>query len=531
MSALGDYVHLTKTNYDKYGINRPDDPKAKGGVIAKQIQGWKNVHDHFAKSIAYNPKDIVEQQLKEQIVDYKIFLKQLAEDPKMETQKGIVLQEILGDYYEFLKNSIQINLATGAVNSTGGKQTVLGNTDADFIRRMAYNKQEVRLGKNVNNIQDIITMIEGWRTTCNEYFTFLNKKEGKLKDIDIKKANIEYGILKGRITNAIKQLQTETLQVTRQGVNQVVITKGMRNAAKALVQMLEMLKVPSLNSIKGKVGEICYKSFIKQAQGIAVKLATETTGEAITKGGFKNVEFYAPAAEHFLEELKLNSRTNLSVEQEIGKDKVTKCTLSYSSSSQRKADVVLSVDIQGGKNSFQGNVGVSIKNYTMDDLHLVSGSPLLLFLVNNLSVDNINHYLNLFAESEDTVANLKEAKTMAATAVKVMILYAAASGANVGKGAENIADYLLLNVPNAKNEEDQITIVNIKKLVKQLAKEGKYSVTTDNKDLANISFPNVKDPSDISGGKRIAKLIMSLHQAKIYVTIPRQAIIAAGKNH
>ena len=535
MSAIGDYVHLTKKNYDKYGNLRDGNSKLSGNVINSMIAQWETIHENFmSKMQLTNQDDTIARELKKQIGDYKQFLNDLAENPDYNTQKQAVLQEILGEYYNFLKNSIQINLATGAVASKGSKQSVLDNTDTDFLQRMATNQQGIRLGNRVEgniDMNKIINMINNWRTICNDYFKFLNDKKGQLKDNDIKRNLNRYYGLQGDITKAIKMMQQETLEITKGGtLQEVKITDGMRRAAKDLVRMLEILKVPSLNSIKGKVGEICYKAFVNQATGTAVSLATQTIGNAVTKGGFENVEFYAPAAEHLLAELKTSSRTNLTVQQEIGKDKVVKATLSYSASSQRKADVILAVDIQGGGNPFAGNVGVSIKNYTMEDLHLVSGSPLLLFLVNNLNNDQITHYLNLFAKSEDdSITGLDNARKIAATAIKTMILYAAASGANVGKGEENIADYLLLNAPNVKNPEDQITIVNIKRLIQQLVKKGVGSVTADTVDLEKYFFPNQKDPSDITGGKRIAKIIAKLHQAKIYVTIPRGEIMSAGK--
>lgn len=534
MSAIGDYVHLTKKNYDKYGNFRDGDLKTSGGVINSMITQWETIHENFmGKMQLTNQDDTIAQELKKQIGDYKQFLNDLADNPNYDAQKQVVLQEILGDYYNFLKNSIQINLATGAVASKGSKQSVLDNTDTDFLQRMATNQQGIQFGSRVEgniDMNKIIHMIENWRNICNDYFNFLNNKKGQLKDKDIQQNLNRYKGLQGDIKRAVEMMQKETLSVSKGKLQEVKITAGMRRAAKDLVHMLEILKVPSLNSIKGKVGEICYKAFINQATGTAVSLATQTIGNAVTKGGFENVEFYAPAAEHLLAELKTNSRTNLTVQQEIGKDKVVKATLSYSASSQRKADVILTVDIQGEGNPFAGNVGVSIKNYTMEDLHLVSGSPLLLFLVNNLNNDQITHYLNLFAKSEDdNITGLDNARKMAATAIKTMILYAAASGANVGKGEENIADYLLLNAPNVKDPEDQITIVNIKRLIQQLVKKGMGSVTADTVDLEKYFFPNQKDPSDITGGKRIAKIIAKLHQAKIYVTIPRGEIMSAGK--
>ena len=534
MSAIGDYVHLIKKNYDKYGNLRDGDLKTSGGVINSMVTQWETIHENFmGKMQLTNQDDTIARELKKQIGDYKQFLNDLADNPNYDAQKQSVLQEILGDYYNFLKNSIQINLATGAVANKGSKQSVLDNTDADFLQRMATNQQGIQFGSRVEgniDMNKIIRMIENWRNTCNDYFNFLNNKKGQLKDKDIQQNLNRYKGLQGDIKRAIETMQKETLSVSKGKLQEVKITTGMRRAAKDLVHMLEILKVPSLNSIKGKVGEICYKAFINQATGTAVSLATQTIGNAVTKGGFENVEFYAPAAEHLLNELKTSSRTNLTIQQEIGKDKVIKATLSYSASSQRKADVILAVDIQGEGNPFTGNVGVSIKNYTMEDLHLVSGSPLLLFLVNNLNNDQITHYLNLFAKSEDdSITGLDNARKMAATAIKTMILYAAASGANVGKGEENIADYLLLNAPNVKDPEDQITIVNIKRLIQQLVKKGMGSVTADTVDLEKYFFPNQKDPSDITGGKRIAKIIAKLHQAKIYVTIPRGEIMSAGK--
>lgn len=541
MSALGDYIHLTKSNYDKYGILRDGGLKMNEGAISKQIGEWQRVHGEYSSKFTNTlaVKDPIEEQFKKHMKGYKTFLKGLenSSSAKRREQKEEILKEVLGDFYEFLRSTIQINLATGAVSQTGSTQSILDADVVNVIRKMSTNKSRVSMQevtrKNVSSI-DIKHFLDKCIKECDEYFNFLNKKSTLSKN-KIQENEIKYNAFRTKIDELMNKIPKRYQLTDARFLN---LDSNLKALATELVNILDLLKVPSLNSLKGKVSEVCLQKFYQQGTAIGVKTAVDTIGSQVTQGNY-NVQFFAPAAKE-IENLIKSSKTNLTVSQQPNdEDKIVQAILSYNYSSQRKADVIVQLDIESDDPHFNTK-GISVKNYTSDTVHLVSGSPLLLFLLGGeLSMDQVNHYINLFAES--TMSNdifnavsLNSAKDAATAALKLMILYAAASGENVGKGVDNIADYLLLNAPD-KGDEGGLYIVSIKKLIGYIVKkEIGFQVATSSdmhSDLRNISFTNKYIPGDNpdeAAGKRIANLIMKIHQTKIYVAIPRTAIMSAS---
>lgn len=552
MSAIGDYVHLTKSNYDKYGIQRGDKSITNNHVISQQASVWSQLHAQQKQYFAnmWQKKDPVEEQLKQEMRSYRDFLEGIEQglNEDYTKEKGNLLREILGDMYEELKDHIRINFATGEVTSLGGGSNI---TLADPITSSVMHNLASASDTKGTQMKDAISLKNKYGVKMKSFFNnsikkaeaYFNKmySSGKVSNADAKQQS--FIKLKEEINKMIESMPQDYYKFkTGQGYNKQTIQSDaeVRAVANKMVELYNLLKVPTLSNIRGKVGEYCLQHFAKQGAGIGISAASDAIGDALTAGGFTNVKFFGPSEQELRKLLQENSVHNLKVENGSFGDIVTNATLSYSSQSQRKADVRLNVTAQeNGQDIRHPNFGISVKNYTSNTLHLVGGSPLLNFLINGLSIDQINHYLNLFAEvtqSGDSVflSSLTSAKTVASNAIRLMILYAAASGRLVGKTDDNIADYLLLTTPDKKNELP--FVVNIGKLIGYIADQDiKYNVATNSslsEDLSTISFPNKiiqgDNPMD-AAGKRIAHMILALHQTKIYVAIPRQSIMTASR--
>lgn len=543
MSALGDYVHLTKSKYDKYGINQSGSEQS--GIISQQVSIWQEMHNQ-QKTMFMNfttIKDPIEEKLQSQMKNYKAFLEGLETKPSMKSQKEAILREVLGDYYETLVKSLRIDLSTGLVQGgSTGTSSLLESDVTDFITRLSKNKERVSV-KNIarsgiSSINLKHQIVDNWIPECQRYF---NSLKGKMTAAEALQKQTEFQKFQEQLQSTINNMKNR-YELTKDMF--LPIDNNLREAATQLVGLLKILKVPSLNSIRGKIEEVCLKNFYQQGKVLGVTTAVDTIGSALSSGGY-NVEFYAPAAKELQSMIK-SSKTGISSSYQVEGEDNFKGMLSYNYQSQRKADIILQIDAQDEDEQFT-NVGVSVKNYMSQNLGLVSDSALLTFLMGayggkSLSMDQINHFLNIFAEISESKDNdfnmqdLKKAKENASNALKLMILYAAASGANVGKGADNVADYILLNVPNPRDKEQQITFVSIKKLIGYIVKNNiAYNVNYNvSKDLSTLSFPNKRingATPDEGAGKRIANLIMKVHQTKISVAIPKSSIMEAGKNH
>ena len=587
MSALGDYIHLRKYNYNKYGLKKisvhDEKEGEKGLVIDKQAQYWQDkmfeIRQRF--SLEASKPDPIEQILQADMAGLQDYMKMLEEMENEEgnttTEKGKILQETLGNTWKDLLKTISVSMATGQVSLGGisGDSSVnnfLLSNDRETIKRLATNVQRMYLGssngsripidengyakvkdflqQSVNNCQeflDIITQIAitkrqitKLKSTFKKIQTKIDHAQKVLNEQLTKKEQWDYVIDK-----PLFQVKYGTggsyISLNKNGTYGLV--------AKELAEALSALKVPDIAKIKGDLFENLAMSYYKQGRQIAlgevkgsIELACQKNGSTQTETSIK--ASFDPALETYLQTRDENGKKFLDVSNITsgkGQDKVTEAIMEYKTSSQRKADVRLTVMVEENNEMRIKNIGLSLKNYNKStrDIHLVNDSSLYTFLLGGLNqdrgfkMDEINHLLNIFANDYNLNNNsysshLASARAAAGTTLEFSILYAALTGKNVGKGEENYADYMLLNISN----DSQPIIVNVNKIIyKAILNFGKgVRINANGKALKNLILNNAKVPVESGGAnKRIAEILNQLHQIKISASVPMTTAISAAK--
>lgn len=588
MSALGDYVHLRKYNYNYYGIKNQSTTEEignKGRVIGKQMQHWQDKMMEIRQifTVMSEIPDPIEQMLQADMAglqEYMLMLEEMeVKEGNNKTEKGKILEKTMGKLWEDLLKTIDVSMATGQISLGGisGDSSVnnfLLSDDRTTIKRLAENVQRMYLGSpngsrievDENGYAKVKDFLQQSINNCQEFLNAITQIAITKKQVT--KLKSTFNKIQTKITHAQKVLNE---QLTKKEQWEYVIDKPLfqvkygasgsyislnKNGtyslvAKELAEALSVLKVPDLAKMKGDLFENLAISYYGQAKHIALREVKGTIELACNKNGSEHTGAsikanFNPALEAYLQTKDENGKKFLNISKinsNNGQDRVVEAVMEYNTSSQRKADVRLKVTIEENNRKKLKNAGLSLKNYnkSTSNIHLVSDSSLYTFLLggvgtNNLvsfSMDEVNHLLNIFAADYETSQNsysmhLATARTMAGTALEFAVLYAALTGKNVGKGEENYADYMLLNI----SDNSAPMVVNVNKIIyKSINNFGKgVRVDANGKALKDIIFNNDKVPLNAGGAsKRVADIINQLHQIKISASISMATVISAAK--
>lgn len=555
MSALGDYVHLRKYNYNKYGLLRKSgrgEDNATGQVLSQQTNYWRT--RFFEMRAKFDMKasapDPVEEELNRQMKSLSDFMKELerqnSNDPT--SQKAMILQEVLGKDWKKMLDLIRIDFSSGKVSLANELTSVsdfLGGNDIKTLKKLSSNQLKIFLTDNTsishnNGFANLKEFLQQALNHCQEYFTAAKEiAKGQQKTTKMKK---EFNQIEKLLNIAQNQIDTNDFiaQVKGSGNYKYIdLSVEGKVVANKLTDALRILGTPDLAKIKGDLMEYIYYHFISQGTNIAVKAACDSIGNAVTKG---NITYTVNKdISKYLEKMAKSSKTKIKVVDNhiIGQDQITEASVSYDVSSERKADVRVNVTVKENGQNLIKNTGISIKNYMANNIGLVSESPLINFLLGGeYDINEVNHLLNIFAASDvggdDSflASAVRESRLMAGSALQLSILYSALSGANVGKEDSNMAEYILLNRPN---EGGAPFIVSIVKVVSRIVANYNANIRFKieggkTQDLTTLSLINDKvigDNTIDAANQRIAKLILQLHQLKVSASIPMTSIVDA----
>ena len=574
MSALGDYVHLRKYNYERYGILKSKNGSQieEGNTFNSQYAYWNmrvNKTKELFERFSAVP-DPVEEQLNKEMSGLTEFMKALqegktAEDKRIKTE---ILNKVLKDTCAEMVN---INFATGMVSSAGdfaSLQGFLTGSSTAMIKKMANNQMRVQIKdeqvikQGYFNVKKYLSEI---LDDCNKFYKILAGEDGKSKKGRLPKESIK--AMRKRYAS-IEKLLNSVKEDIKKVENQLEIKGNTENfkyidlmytnarwVANDLMKIINELKVPNLSSIKGSLMEYLLLYYAEHGTKVAgnevIKLletACKQIGTKTTSGhiGELTVEPNVAAA---LKNFR-NKKTGLKLDatyDEGNRDIITGGTLEYNYDSERKADVRVNVTVESTREEIK-DIGISVKNYLANDIGLVSGSPLYTFLLGGeYTIDEVNHLLNIqssFYSSNDkeddsnedkrfTIGMDQHLKEITTESIKLSILYSALTGDLVGKGADNKADYILLNRPD-KGGAPMIVSANrlIANIIKNYNTHIRFEIANGAKNnsftLLNDRVPAVDGDNWTAAGKRIANLITQLHQIKVSASIPKAAITSLG---
>ncbi len=569
MSALGDYVHLRKYNYERYGILKPKKGSQieDGNTFNTQYTYWNmrvNKTKELFERFSAVP-DPIEEQLNKEMSGLTEFMKGLQEEKTAEDKriKKEILEKVLKDTCAEMVN---INFATGMVSGAGdfvALQGFLTGSSTSTLKKIAENqlrmqiKDEQIIEQGYFNAKNYLSEI---LKDCRKFYDILAGKDGKgtkgrLPKESIKEMRKRFASVKKSLDYVQKNIENVESQLEIKGDKENfkyvdLMYTNARGVAKFLMKAINELKIPSLSTIKGSLMEYLLLYYVEHGAKVAgnevvkhLELASKQIGTKTTAGHIEGLTLdpnVAAALKNFHNKktgLKLNTSYDTG-----NKDVITGGTLEYNYKSERKADVRVNVNVESTGEKIE-DIGISVKNYLANDIGLVSGSPLYTFLLGGeYTIDEVNHLLNIlssFYSSNDkddsngdksfTVGMDQHLKEVATESIKLSILYSALTGDLVGKGIENKADYILLNRPD-KSGVPMVVGTNrlIANIIKNYNTRIRFEIANGTKGnsftLLNDRVPAVNGDNWSAAGKRIANLIVQLHQIKVSASIPKAAI-------
>lgn len=472
---IGNYIHYTKRGYDKHGITlRGEKTDFNFGAyhdsIINRIEKIKNKNDlseiqsNLNKIFGKNSQNLTETEKKDieliwQEVEKQLFKQFENSVGKINRQTGDIEKVTLKDI------DLAIDESISSISTKKENQKIVTRTIISRIRG---------LEKMLNSIEDVVS------------------REKLQKDIDM-------------IYSEMAQISKYTERQLREaGLSMLSQKLELNDRNISLVkQVNKILKFynskPSFNTQKGALFEF----LIAYSQGIGKNNLQETMKKfASSVKGNKQLEVLIDP-ELFEDYIDFSQLSKKRVE--IGdKAYITLGT------SQQKIDVLIEQE-DGNEQPLK----ISAKNVNLfsgKNVHLVSGSPLIT-LIQQEDPFFVNHYLNITAQHPDKENDDLNIIKQAHNAMKVVILYKALTGDLIGRESANIFIY-------NNNKTGEVTVVDIYGLFESAIKdiENNFAILINDKiDLSTIRYSNRW--SNIDAQDRISKLILSLHQLKIYASL------------
>lgn len=342
----------------------------------------------------------------------------------------------------------------------------------------------VGIARNATNIEDIVPRI-------NKLESIIIKNAEKL---EIPKGmSTQVRQLKSYYNRLAKELRT-VKQANGQDAATALLaerTKDLREKKRLLNELIsEYAAYPAVALQKGTFFEHLIAQAPKVAQNEAMNAIGEVIGDVTESVAFNKEAF----ASQFLT-------------QQV--DEV----LSKTSVSQGKIDVSLTWK--------EKNLGISAKNYNLDRyyVHVLSGSSLL-YMLQDLDSDFVNHFLNLYAahgkrEGQKNVgidnAQLAAMKSSILPEIKLILLYKGLTGDTNGRSSANL---FIIN----DSSKGKVKVLDMYKIISKVEAQAIKGIKLNDKTLnEKIKFRNDWDLG--SPQQRISKLLLDVHARKVSVAI------------
>lgn len=286
--------------------------------------------------------------------------------------------------------------------------------------------------------------------------------------------------------------QLETLQ-NGQNSGKIIFTKNSKNLVADINKGLQNIATSTVYQALGNLFEKAGASLDDSLKNVTEAEAMRLVKENIVTSSKHSVHINAN-----------NATNNISMVGDLGDGiKFDIKGAKENSTSIYKADVQLTFNNE--------RFNISAKNYKLNNnknIHLLSSSPLLTILQNNVSVDYINHYLNIVsAGGKGRDKNLFQ---LAHNTTKIIIILEALTGISQVTG---YADTLVINNRTAK----KIVVKPMREIIDQLEvlyKDFKISGYRSGSSV-NFNKKQGKGYDTNSAYKRISILLNKFAQDKI----------------
>lgn len=377
--------------------------------------------------------------------------------------------EIQNRMVELFGESLQdINWETGDITMSKNKNAVIGKV------------------KSTNHLDTIIRKLDKLETIIRQESTKGPLPRGlktRIKELQSYYRNLAREFERAKKENgldaskAVMAREAKTLKEKRRYINELI---------------KEYAAYPAVNLQKGTFFEnlITYAPYVAQSQAEAA--IGSVIGDVVEDVSFNSSNF----ASQFLTE------------------QITSEVLEKTTVSQGKIDVMIQWN---GK-----DIGISAKNVNMNNfhyIHVLSGSSLL-YMLQDIDADFVNHFLNLYAQhgknrdgsslaSYDLQLNARKSAIL--QEVKLILLYKAMTGDTNGRSSANL--FVVNDAATGK-----VRVIDMYTLLEKVSKENIQGIQFNGKTFnEKIRFANVWNQG--SPQQRISGLLLDVHAQKVTASL------------
>ena len=555
---IGNYVHLRKLNYLRYGTNKPSSNQtAKPDFYTTDINEKRIEINLSARRDELKLNDMKEQDLKtlENYVNL-IFSEgkkqgEITNNDNNLFQQGLSLirEQILKDMQKEFGASLQlIDWNTGNVKSSGSiSMTKKMENNLSLPNKIRRNKRNDQGRKNYSPGSKLQTVMERY----NAVISFFNKYGSSLlSDKKIIEFNKQMKKIAAEIQSAAKTIQSElktdpdTQIILNTGNFRKIIsyattfsleddtksTFSMQTLIQDMNEIIKLLQTSySLKLQKGELLEISayYASLLPElAYKIANKGANETI-ENIVKNLMQN---------NRSEKVGLSQRSSPEIKLDLfdqniadlislkGYAKTKNNTLRLQGSVQDKTDIIFEWSLENPSLSNQ-KFRISAKNVNLAEnaffkkITIVSGSSLL-YMIQQADATLVNHFLNISVERNKEADKKIRMESNGLTETFISRVHKELEAflileAFIGTRGDPASIFLV----NDNSQHGRVRAFNMSTLLNNLTENMNFfTVKIGDGKISDLVETIKNDYSENGPEARIAQVLQQIHQKKVSVS-------------
>ena len=555
---IGNYVHLRKLNYLRYGTNKPSSNQtAKPDFYTTDINEKRIEINLSARRDELKLNDMKEQDLKTLENSVNLLFSEGKKQGEITNnnnnlfQQGLSLirEQILKDMQKEFGASLQlIDWNTGNVKSSGSiSMTKKMENNLSLPNKIRRNKRNDQGRKNYSPGSKLQTVMERY----NAAISFFNKYGSSLlSDKKIIEFNKQMKKIAAEIQSAAKTIQSElktdpdTQIILNTGNFRKIIsyattfsleddtksTFSMQTLIQDMNEIIKLLQTSySLKLQKGELLEISayYASLLPElAYKIANKEANETIENIVKNLMQNNRSEKVGLSQRSSPEIKLDL-FDQNIADLISLKKYTKTknnTLRLQGSVQDKTDIVFGWSLENPSLSNQ-KFRISAKNVNLakdaffKNITIVSGSSLL-YMIQQADATLVNHFLNISVERNKEADKGIKMTSRGLTETFISRVHKELEAflileAFIGTRGDPASIFLV----NDNSQHGRVRAFNMSTLLNNLTENMNFfTVKIGDGKISDLVETIKNDYSENGPEARIAQVLQQIHQKKVSVS-------------
>ena len=553
---IGNYVHLRKLNYLRYGTNKPSsNQNAKPDFYTINNNKERIEINLSARRDELKLNDMQEHDLRT-LENYVNLI--FSEGKKQEEitnnndklfQQGLSLirEQILKDMQKEFETSLQfIDWNTGNVKSSGSiSMTKKMENNLSLPNKIRKNKRNSQSRKNYSPGSKLQTVMERYNAAIsffNKYGSSLLSDEKAIEfNKQMKKIIAEIKLVAKTIQSELKTDPDTQIILNTGDFGKVISyattfsledtrTFSMQNLIEHMNEIIKLLQASySLKLQKGELLEISayYASLLPElAYKIANKGANETIENIVKNLMQNNRSEKVGLSQRSSPEIKLDL-FDQNIADLISLKKYTKTennTLRFQGSAQDKTDIIFGWSLEDPSLSNQ-KFRISAKNvYLAEDAYfkkitIVSGSSLL-YMIQEADATLVNHFLNIAVERNKEADKKIRMKSNGLTETFISRVHKELEAflileAFIGTRGEPASIFLV----NDNSQHGRIRAFNMSTLLNNLAENMNFfTVKIGDGKISDLVETIKNDYHENGPDDRIAQVLQQIHQKKVSVS-------------